>query len=145
MPDTLLDLARQEAEELEARIAAMPLGRRLAAVRELIRVYSEPARARATLDESSTNLLIDAIARRTKTAEIIDAGVDFLRRRSSRATSTEIAEELVARGLTWGGDNSPQHLSSYLSTSDRFDNDRTKGGYGLIEWTKQNARREAAE
>jgi hypothetical protein len=137
MNSNILAAAQQEARELEAQIAATPLGQRLAAVRKVIEVYTPPHPATGlNMMVNALTQYVDGTIARTKTAEIQTGAMEFLRTRGRRATSTEIAPALVAKGITWGGDNSPQHLSSYLSTAKHlFDNDSARGGYGLLEWT----------
>ncbi len=65
---------------------------------------------------------------------IQEAAAKFLSRRRSRATSPEIHEALIRRGLMEPGERDRRRVTSYLSRDkETFDN--TPGeGYGLVKW-----------
>jgi hypothetical protein len=69
----------------------------------------------------------------TQSGAIVAGAVAYLRRKSARAPSGEIAKMLVAQGIVVSGKDPGSTVSSYLSHSALFDN--VKGeGYGLVEW-----------
>lgn len=72
----------------------------------------------------------------TRTTLIVDAAVEFLRRKGSRAPSGEILAALTHAGIKVGGERPGSTLASYLAHSPRFDN-VTGQGYGLVEWSEQ--------
>jgi hypothetical protein len=65
---------------------------------------------------------------------ILDAAAAFLRRKGSRAESTEIHAALILQGLLKEGPSERSKVTSYLGRAkQKFDNVRGKG-YGLTEW-----------
>ena len=65
---------------------------------------------------------------------VIEASADFLRRKSARADSADIQEELVRCGILEDGPRDRSRITSYLGRAKAmFDNVRGEG-YGLTEW-----------
>lgn len=138
MNTPLLKAAEEEASDLRTQLEKSPIYRRLMAVEKFIsdyRLLSPPM--------LSPTPLVGNLTKTAKygrqgsiSANVIEASEAYLRRVHKRAMSSEILEGIKDR-VTVPGKSPASTLSSYLSTSDLFDN--VKGeGYGLAEWAKTN-------
>jgi hypothetical protein len=152
--DKMLELAEAEVTRLRAELEKTAAFRRLKAAEDLIATYRgnpevEPARTgnAAELSQSSKDAVARVVepiirAHKTKTAMVESAAVQFLTQKGRRATSGEILPAVTAKGIAIPGKMPSKTISSYLSTSKRFDNIPGFGGYGLVEW---NGRRTAPQ
>lgn len=132
MSNSLLRAAEDEAAKLRAELEKSPVYRQLQAVEKFIADYR-------TLERAAPQPLVGNIAKAAKygrqgsvSATVIEAAEAYLRQVGRRAMSGEIMTAISDR-VTVPGKTPTSTLSSYLSTSDLFDN--VKGeGYGLKEW-----------
>ena len=136
-----LDSARRE----EARLV-----RRLAAIRTLIADYSgaEPLPRHGLGVIGASDNRQPAVPTQTRQprsnsngSEIGRIAEAFLTAKGARADSTEITEEVLCQGVPVGGVNKGKVVSSYLSSSDKFDNIRGQG-YGLRIWSQNQTHKE---
>jgi hypothetical protein len=72
----------------------------------------------------------------TQAETILMASAAYICQKNARAPSGEILEALIKQGITVGGKSPSATVSSYLSHSALFDNERGRG-YGLVEWKSQ--------
>ena len=149
--DNMLEIAEAEVKRLRAELEKTPAYKRLKAAENLIAAYrgnpevespAAPVLERAKRLELAERIVEDTILKphRTKTAQVEAAAAEYLTQKGRRATSGEILPAVVAKGIQVTGKTPSKTLSSYLSTSKRFDNIPGFGGYGLVEW---NGRRTA--
>lgn len=157
--DKMLEFAEAEVRRLRAELEKTAAYKRLKAAENLIAAYRgnpevevEAARLTADLKAKAASLSAqaeEALARavepitethRTKTAQVEAAAAEYLTRKGRRATSGELLPVVQAKGIHVAGQIPSKTISSYLSTSKKFDNVPAFGGYGLVEW---NGRRTA--
>lgn len=129
MDDDFLELALRE----EARLV-----RRLAAVRAVIADYrGGDSGGPPTVTNAVVRRPVRAVGRTTraesKAATVIRIAEEFLSTARRRAPSAEIYREIAGRGIEIPGQNPESVVSSYLSSSPKFDNVRGQG-YGLTAW-----------
>jgi hypothetical protein len=147
----MLEFAEAEVRRLQAELEKTPAYKRLKAAEGLIATYrgnpevESPQAAPAEkikLSDRVERIVDDMIVQphRTKTAQVEAAAAEYLTQKGRRATSGELLPSIVAKGIVVTGKTPSKTLSSYLSTSKRFDNIPGFGGYGLVEW---NGRRTA--
>jgi hypothetical protein len=139
--DNMLKAAQAEVLRLEAELAKTELGQKLALAREIVTLYrrstDKPLHNITRLPENPTVARLVHEMTTTKTHKIETVCAEFLRIRSKRATSGELTPVVLGAGISLPGANPTKTLSAYLSTSELFDNDREKGGYGLVEWSQR--------
>jgi hypothetical protein len=136
MEENTLKAAQAEAESLRARIAQTPDARRLAVLERFISEYRSIEPVQRVVAEVFQSRLKYGRAG-SASAIVIEGAESYLKKIKRRAMSGEIATELQQRGIKIPGQNAMAAVSSYLSTSELFDN--VKGeGYGLKEWLKTN-------
>ncbi|MDN4986614.1 hypothetical protein KUL72_02365 [Bradyrhizobium arachidis] len=70
----------------------------------------------------------------TKTARIEAAAAKYLEKKGARAPASELLVAVESAGIPVGGREPVKALSSYLSGSKAFNNQRELGGYGLAAW-----------
>lgn len=153
--DPMLKALEAEERKLMAELEQTPAFRRLKLAQTMIAEYrnnpaarpadtTQPATAQVpqmTRGEALSRAMEPMIqAHRTKTAQVEAAAVEYLTQKGRRATSGEILPAVVSKGIAVTGKTPSKTISSYLSTSKRFDNHPALGGYGLVEW---NGRRTA--
>jgi hypothetical protein len=132
MGDDFLDSAIRE----EARLL-----RRLAAVRAVIADYRGIDSGNpATATDAVVRPRIEAPSRTTRAesqaATVIRIAEEFLSTARRRAPSSEIYSEIAGRGIVIPGQKPDSVVSSYLSSSPKFDNVRGQG-YGLTIWNSE--------
>lgn len=145
MADPILRAAQREVAKLEQELNEIPAFRRWklakAIVEEYDHVTTPPVESPGSSSSGPQQRLPQAephVApkQEAKAPTIIRAAVKYLRERNCRATSTEMADALVARGVEISGKSKAATLSAYLSAAkDEIDNVRGEG-YGLKEWSK---------
>lgn len=138
MSDDLLGIAKQEAERLRDELARNVTFQKLQQVQKLIDLYeridpqpvietvlaakaSQPPRSRSNGK---------AAPKRTKTAMILEAATEYLRRKGGRAMSSEILVALLEQGFDISGKRPSTAVASYLTNSGLFDNVPGEG-YGI--------------
>lgn len=134
--NNMLAAAKAEVRWLESELAKSPLFQKLQLARQVVDLYSKSAVSQQAVQRAVQPIVE---AHRTKTARIEAAVADHLAKTHRRATSGELTEALNAMGISLPGKVPAKSLSAYLSNSDRFDNDREQGGYGLVEWSSATA------
>lgn len=127
--------------------------RRFEAVGQMIAVYratatpvpkaEEPKTRTETPPEHPANPLkeiaIGAGAGKSVSALIVENARDFLHKKRSRATSGEIGDEMIKRGLPITRERRSNLVSAALSAKSHiFDNVKDQG-YGLTEWSRQQS------
>lgn len=152
MSDDIVRAAKAEEARLLRELENTELYRKLTSVRNLLEIY-DPARqgagaptfhaggsARAAASGSSSSVV--AVLRRfregSRSAEITGLAKEYLKMKGSRAQTGEIVNWMRTRNpsLDLSEVNAVNLVSSYLSTSDLFDNIRGEG-YGLVEWSQK--------
>ena len=136
MSDDFLNSALRE----EARLV-----RHLAAVRAVIADYrSESAQHVGNQSKAANNAPAKPrVARQESMAsQVIRISEEFLGRIERRARSTEIYSEMKQLGVEIDATNPAAVVSSYLSSSVKFDNVRGQG-YGLTAWSARHQTDEA--
>ncbi len=144
----MLKVAEAEVARLEAELALTPTYQKLQAAKKIVELYTakpHPIAARpasfagggseVNVIRRVGNLIVSRpISADTKVARIDAAAVEFLKKRGSRATSSELLEAMKAAGIQITGKEPIKALSAYLSNSKSLNNIRELGGYGLVEW-----------
>lgn len=147
--DHMLKAAEAEVQRIEAELAKTELGQKLALAREIVTLYrrtttAKPLHTITRLPENPTVARFVHEMVTTKTHKIETVCADYLRSVSRRATSGELTPVVLKANIALPGANPNKTLSAYLSTSELFDNDREKGGYGLVEWSQRVSEDETA-
>ena len=131
MDDNFLKSALRE----EARLV-----RRLAAVRALIADYRgepqvtvERVHSGEPLRETARHYVAPRRVPPSKASQVTKIAEDLLTSLNRRAKSAEIFNQVKLMGVELQGVNPESVVSSYLSSSDKFDNVRGEG-YGLKIW-----------
>jgi hypothetical protein len=129
MGDDFLDSALRE----EARLV-----RRLAVVRAVIADYrGSDGGGRTTVSNAPVRPPVQSVRRsprsESKAATVVRIAEEFLSSARRRASSAEIYREIAERGTVIPGQKPDSVVSSYLSSSPKFDNVRGQG-YGLTAW-----------
>ncbi|MBX9711089.1 MAG: hypothetical protein K2X60_08650 [Xanthobacteraceae bacterium] len=162
--DAMLKAAEAEVVRLEAELHETAAWKKLQAAKNVIAVYRAQTpvadAARSGIDfimaspapgptpspgvtiqvletkpvQSNLSALAEQFTAKTKAAQVDAAATEFLVARGRRATSGELLPYIQAKGIHLTGQIPAKTLSSYLSTSKKFDNVPAHGGYGLIEW-----------
>jgi len=146
-PDFIGALRAEEAQ-LEAALQQSPVFRRLEAVREslrnLLRVYEgfegmpeQPPATELPLRPAATRG-----ARQGSTSGIVtEVAIDVLKSTGRRITSGQLLAILRQRGIKIENNKPQAQVASILSHNHLFDNqgDSHGSGYGLREWTEQEA------
>ncbi|AWL94117.1 hypothetical protein CIT37_19585 [Bradyrhizobium ottawaense] len=157
--DKMIEFAEAEVARLRAELEKTPAYKRLKAAEALISAYrgnpevqvaqtaapakpTEPALTAQTKDAVEQAIEPIVTAHRTKTAQVEAAAAEYLTQRGRRATSGELLPYVQSKGIHVPGKMPSKTISSYLSTSKKFDNVPGFGGYGLVEW---NGRRTAPQ
>ena len=146
----MLKAALAEVERLEAELAATEAYQKLQLAKMVVELYQRlptarftiggrPADARSITQHLHTENALSAITTKvplptTKTARIEAAAAKYLRGKGARAPASELLEAVKKEGIEIGGREPVKALSSYLSNSKMFNNQRELGGYGLTEW-----------
>jgi hypothetical protein len=135
-----LEAAKAEERRLLAELHATPAYRRLEAIRATLNAYKDdlglastnPAKAEPGLTATTP-----AQQPTSKRSIWLNGATNYLRQKGARATSGELVQALISRGIDLGSETNPAwKLSSILSGSPLFDNVRGEG-YGLTEWPKR--------
>jgi hypothetical protein len=129
MEDNFLESALRE----EARLV-----RRLAVVRAVIADYrGSDSGGQSTVTNAMVRPPVQAVSRATRaesqSATVVRIAEEFLSTARRRAPSAEIYSEIAGRGIVIPGQKPDSVVSSYLSSSPKFDNVRGQG-YGLSIW-----------
>lgn len=148
MASPFLRVAQKELAGLEEKLGSNPDFRRWQALKATIEAYQGSAptslsAATATstaapppTSSTSSSTPPPAPARPTSRApEIVAAAVAYLREINRRMNSTQMAPELIKRGVPLSGKNPASTLSAYLSAAKDLIDNRRDEGYGLKEWT----------
>ena len=135
MTDQLLKAAETEAAELRAELEKIPLYQRLKTVEKFISDYTSLRLVPVLPLQGNISKIAKYGRQGSVSANVIEATEAYLNIINRRAMSSEIYEAIKSK-VDVPGKTPTSTLSSYLSTSDLFDN--VKGqGYGLVAW--QNA------
>lgn len=161
----MLEFAEAEVRRLRAELEKTPAFKRLKAAENLIAEYRgnpevdvvvktadhttlvQTKTSRSSLMADARDMVASIVEpmverHKTKTAMVEAAAEEYLMKKGRRATSGELLPVVQAKGIHVTGKTPSKTISSYLSTSKRFDNVPGFGGYGLIEW---NGRRTAPQ
>jgi hypothetical protein len=142
----MLTAAKAEVERLEAELAKTPAYQKLLLARQVVALYEEAEQVavyrgehaamygRPEYSRKPMSGFIDRQLSQTKTSQIEDAAVAYLKRTSKRATSGELLTAMIWAGIEIGGKEPNKALSAYLSGMKSLNNVRELGGYGLVEW-----------
>lgn len=133
----MLKAARAEVQRLEAELAATEAYQKLQLAKQVVKLYEGiPSQGEKQVDLLSLGFQKHRgrQATDTKTARIEAAAAEYLKKKSARAPASELLGEIEKRGVSVGGKDPVKALSSYLSSSKTFNNQRELGGYGLAEW-----------
>ena len=138
----MLEAAEAEVQRLEAELAATPAYQKLQLAKQVVELYRGSAEVAKYRGEHAANfgrpkpnpytILIAGTA--TKTARIEAAAAKYLKAKGARAPASELLGPVEKEGIEIGGKEPVKALSSYLSSSHAFNNQRELGGYGLAEW-----------
>jgi hypothetical protein len=158
MSEPLLPVLEEEERKLLTELRSYPAFQRLELVQALIRAYRAPSVSGSFHGASasalagnlpSLNPVVTVAAHRERrprqsstAAQVVKVAEEFLVKLGRRAPSSEIAEEVRRHGIELRGAKPTGVVSSYLSSSDLFDN--VKGeGYGLTKWRQAVEERSA--
>lgn len=139
----MLEAAEAEVQRLEAELAATPAYQKLQLAKQVVELYRASAGVARYRGEHAANFgrpkpnplqeIVTAGAA-TKTARIEAAAATYLKAKGARAPASELLNAMIVVGIDLGGREPVKALSSYLSSSKAFNNQRELGGYGLAEW-----------
>lgn len=159
-PKELIAALRKERVRILEQLHTDPLFQHLRKIEGLLAVYearnsSVEAAADATAETQVTRHTPKERPpkkpsfKRTETGmyQVQRAGEEYLRRKGSRASSSEIAQHLVEQGLIKPHPRQAATVSSYLSRDKEvFDNVAKPGqGYGLKEWSRPGPKAETPD
>ena len=125
----MLQLLKQEADDLDAKLSENRDYKRLQAVRALLAVYEENIEPPIPIT--------GAIVRESITGAIVRGAERLLRERKVRLTSGQIAKALTNGGVFIPGQEKTTRVSSALSSRKKLFDNRTNQGYGLVEWSQK--------
>jgi hypothetical protein len=139
----MLKAALAEVERLEAELAATEAYQKLQLAKQVVALYQRMPTARVSIGGRRaeprditqylhTETVFSALT--TKTARIEAAAAKYLKEKGGRAPASELLGAVEREGIEIGGREPVKALSSYLSNSKMFNNQRELGGYGLTEW-----------
>ncbi|RWE75955.1 hypothetical protein [Mesorhizobium sp.] len=140
MSDPLLTAAETEEAALLKELELNPTFQRLRTVRQVIALLGGASKDSDLATEAkpnptpTTQFPRTLRLRLTKRQDVEDAAVHHLTKTGRRASSGELFSVMRSKGIIIGGAVPSKTLASTLSTSDRFNNIRELGGYGLEEW-----------
>jgi hypothetical protein len=139
----MLKAALAEVKRLEAELAATAAYQKLQLAKQVVELYQRIPTAQFSIggrrvepreitQHLHTEVALSALT--TKTARIEAAAAKYLRGKGARAPASELLGAVEMEGIEIGGREPVKALSSYLSNSKMFNNQRELGGYGLTEW-----------
>jgi hypothetical protein len=137
----MLSAAEAEVKRLEAELAQTEAYQKLQLAKQVVALYRGIPSLKfkvggqvATPREAVQRIYEDRRSNTTKTARIEAAAAKYLKEKGARAPASEILVAVTKAGIPIGGKEPVKALSSYLSGSKAFNNQRDLGGYGLVEW-----------
>jgi hypothetical protein len=136
----MLEAAEAEVKRLEAELQATTAYKKLQLAKQVVALYrpakdQELAIAGRIAEQRMVHELQERLQNRTtKTARIEAAAAKYLKAKGARAPANELLGPVEQEGIEVGGKEPVKALSSYLSSSKVFNNQRELGGYGLAEW-----------
>ncbi|RWD26319.1 MAG: hypothetical protein E5V63_16435 [Mesorhizobium sp.] len=135
MSDPILTAAEAEEIVLLKELENNPTFLRLRTVRQIIALLGGSQSPKDGEEPKAPVRFPPAVrARLSKREDVEDAVSRHLRETGRRASSGELFTVVQKAGIVIGGAIPSKALASTLSTSDRFNNIRELGGYGLEEW-----------
>jgi hypothetical protein len=132
MTDQLLKAAETEAVQLRAELEKIPVYQRLKTVEKFISDYTSLRLVPVQPLQGNISKVAKYGRQGSVSANVLEAAEAYLESINRRAMSSEIYEAIKSK-VTVPGKTPTSTLSSYLSTSDLFDNVKGKG-YGLSVW-----------
>lgn len=133
MSDSILAAAEAEEADLLKVLETNPTFQRLRTVRQVIALLNGSPKEPEE-HKSPVRSLSKIRNRLSKRDEVEHAVFTHLKDTGRRASSGELFAIVERAGIVIGGAVPSKALASTLSTSDRFNNIRELGGYGLVEW-----------
>ena len=133
MSDSILAAAEAEEADLLKVLETNPTFQRLRTVRQVIALLNGSSKE-AEEHKTPVRSLPKIRNRLSKRDEIEHVVWSHLKDTGRRASSGELFAIVQNAGIVIGGAVPSKALASTLSTSDRFNNIRELGGYGLQEW-----------
>jgi hypothetical protein len=137
----MLKAAKAEVQRLEAELQATEAYQKLQLAKQVVELYERVPTLRITSGAKPVDPIALGFQRLrersvadTKTSRIEAAASEYLQKKGARAPASELLGEIEKRGVSVGGKDPVKALSSYLSSSKAFNNQRELGGYGLAEW-----------
>ncbi len=135
----VVHILRDELADLERQIAELfVLQRRAGKIRDLLKEYEpkEVSTRRPPMQRRAPYPSRDGVGAQpgSMAQRIVDGAAEYLRRKGSRAGTSEIVRALAEAGVLPAGTTRDEYgVSSRLSRSSLFDGGRGQG-YGLAEW-----------
>ena len=133
-------LAEEENTAIAAEFLGSPMGEKFAAFLRNQQTMAAYAQAPTLAPAAPAG---GGLVRRKPTgngesesARVVAGAKAYLAAEGKRHTSGEITRALLADGIEiGGGDDKASRVSAHMSSAKHvFNNDRARGGYGLIEW-----------